>query len=582
MRRALLMLAFAGCGLDNGGNTQPGCRLDRRRDAPAASFRTTRSIRWRARSCRSARTRPSSTRRACCRSTGACRAAAPSLAFTEQAADGSQIGFIAADPGVYHVYVVIDGPSTCPYAEAFINVGAPGANADVFRLRTVPPPSVAPPQETYIQVKGGAAVDRKIALDPGIAATGLVKNTATGANVAAYLKFMPRSMPTAFTELFSSTTGIYSVRLLPLDHDVLVVPTDTALAPKLVTWTAVPMTSQLAVGAGTLVSGTVHGPTGAGLAGAKVQLYAGGVPSTLGTTAANGTFSVRTDFPTSATNVTVKVTPAATSGLPRLEATSAFNLANAMQIDYAASLATCDLANTPVRRGGTDQGNAQVSIVGSLAGVAGTINGVNATNTVRVSATANGAGRLPAMVVPRGSLSAVTELSTIDHAVSAVDTSGCAVASIDAPAMTTINGTTKRDATSTLDAIRAEAEPIGVLALAGVPPIQITSAASGTFALSLAGGGRYNVRFFDPQQRVAPLVVPNVAPGGVPTNAVLPKALAITGSVSVVSNGNPVIGASVQILCATCTGLGTSLPIGETATDTLSRYRIAVPDPGTM
>jgi hypothetical protein len=43
-----------------------------------------------------------------------------------------------------------------------------------------------------------------------------------------------------------------------------------------------------------------------------------------------------------------------------------------------------------------------------------------------------------------------------------------------------------------------------------------------------------------------------------------------------------VIGASVQILCATCTGLDATRPIAETATDTVSRYRIAVPDPGTM
>lgn len=504
------------------------------------------------------------------------------VAYTQQAADLSQISFVAPDPGIYKVEVVVGGTPSCSYGTTNINVGAPGANADVFRLRTVPSPALAPPQETYIQVKGGAEVDRTIALDAGVSVTGLVKDSATNAMVAGYLKFMPRTMPTAFTELFSASTGMYTLRLLPVDHDVLVVPTSTALAPKLVTWRAAPMTTQLEVGPGTVVTGTVRGPSGAGLAGAKVQLYAGGVPSTLGTTAGDGTFSVRTDFPASASNVTVKVTAPATSGLPRLEATSAFNLAPAMQINYAASLATCDLANTPVQRAGVDQGGAQVSVVGSLAGVAGTINSINATNSVRVGATASGAGRLPAMLVPRGALSAVTELAMNDHAVSAIDTSACNVTAIDAPAMTTINGTTKKTATATLDAVRVEAEPIGVLALAGVSPIQVTSDASGAFALPLAAGGRYNVRFIDPHQRVAPLVASNVAPGGVPTNAVLPKALALTGKVTVATSMNPVIGASVQILCATCTGLETARPITETATDTISRYRIAVPDPGTM
>jgi hypothetical protein len=49
-----------------------------------------------------------------------------------------------------------------------------------------------------------------------------------------------------------------------------------------------------------------------------------------------------------------------------------------------------------------------------------------------------------------------------------------------------------------------------------------------------------------------------------------------------VNNANPVIGASVQILCATCGGLELMRPIAETATNSVSRYAVAVPDPGTM
>jgi hypothetical protein len=502
--------------------------------------------------------------------------------FTEQAADGSQIGFVAPTQGIYRIRVDITNAPGCFSAERTVNVAAPGANADVFRLRTVPSPSLAPPQETFVQVKGGANLDRTIALDSGIAVNGLVRNSATSANVAAYLKFMPRSMPTAFTELFASASTGYQLRLLPLDHDVLVVPASTGLAPKLVRWTAVPLTAELFVGPGTVVTGTVRGPGGAGFGGAIVQLYAGGVPSTLATTAADGSYSVRTDFPSGATQVTVKVTPPAASGLPRLEATSAFNLAAALDVTYAASLQTCNLGGTPVRRASANQANARVSVVGTLAGVAGAINGVNATNTVRVTATANGSGVLPAMLVPRGPLSAVSELSMTDHAITAIDTSACSVASINAPAMTTIAGTTRYPNMNLLAGIRVDAEPIGELALAGVPPVQVVSNGSAAFALPLAGGGRYNVRFSDPQQRVAPLVADDVAPGGVPTNALLVQALSISGPVTVVSNGNPVVGASVQILCAMCSGLELMRPIAETATTSVSRYAIAVPDPGTM
>lgn len=511
------------------------------------------------------------------------------VAFTEQASDGSQIGFLAPEAGPYYVTLRISGPTSC-FESTVLNVTAPGANADLFRLRTVPSPSLAPPQETYIQVKGGGDADRAIALDSGIAVTGLVKNTATNAGVAAYLKFMPASMPTAFSEVFATSAGAYTLRLLPVDHDVLVVPSSTTLAPKLVRWTAVPLTTQLGVGPGTAVTGTVRGPNGVGFGGAKVQLYSGGVPSTLATTAADGTFSVRTDFPTTATDVTVKVTPPAASGLPRLEATGAFDLAQSVQVNYAASLATCDLGSTPVKRGGTNQPNARVTIVGTLPGVAGTVTAgttINATNSVVASATANGSGVLPARLVPRGALTAVTELSVPaqsppDHAASALDTSACNVTAIDAPTMTQIAGTTKLDDTTTLGNVRVEAEPVGDLALAGIAPVQVVSSAAGAFTLPLAPGGRYTVRFVDPQQRAAPLVADDVAPGGVPTNAILGKALFISGKVSVVNNMNPVVGASVQILCAGCSGIDAARPIAETATDTVSRYRIAVPDPGTM
>lgn len=505
------------------------------------------------------------------------------VTYTQEQADNSQIGFFAPTAGPYLVTVVVTGSRSC-YDQRTLNVSVPGANADVFRLRTVPAPNIAPPQETFIQVKGGADLNRAIALDSGIAVAGMVKNSVTNAAVPAYLKFMPTSMPTAFTEVFAPSSGMYSLRLLPLNHDVLVIPDPsiTGVAPRLVPWTAVPFTTELLVRPGTVVTGTVHGPSGAGFGGAKVQLYANNVPSTLATTAADGSFSVRTDFPMGATNITVKVTPGGTSGLPRLEATSTFNLGQPINVNYAASLATCDLGNTPVRRGATNQPNAQVTVVGSLAMVAGTISGVNATNTVVASATADGTGKMPSLLVPRGTLTAVTKLSMTDHAASALDTSACNVASIDAPAMTAVNGTTKNPAMTAISGIRIEAEASGMLALAGVPPIQITSAANGTFALPLAGGGRYNVRFADPQQRVAPLVVNDVAPLGVPTNALMPKALTISGEVSVVNNSNAVIGASVQLLCATCSGLDITRPIAETATDTVSRYRLAVPDPGTM
>lgn len=510
------------------------------------------------------------------------------ITHTQESTDGREIGFIAADPGFYDVSVGISGGFTaCPFASTTINVGAPGANANVYRLRASPRPSTqVPPQEQIIQVKGGANYVRDILLDPGVGAAGVVRNGVGGTGVTAYVKFMPVSLSNAFTELFTTSTGSYSTKLIGVTHDVLVIPTSTTLAPKLVQWT--PTTTSLVVGPGTSVSGIVLDPSGAGLVGAKVQLIGNGVPSTLATTVTGGSFTLRADYPANAT-MFVKVTPPATSGLPRLEASSAqFVLGQAIQVNYAAALSTtCNLLNTPVRRSAANQAGAKVTVVGNLAGIAGTVSvgatTVNALGSVRVAATADGAGRLPAMFVPRSAqLSAAIELGMDDFAVEALDTSACSVASIDAPAQTVATGIAKNEANAPLGGVRVEASPLGVLALADAQTVATTTASNGAFSLPLAAGGRYDVRFIDPYGRAARLDASNVTAAGVPSNAVLPLALTISGKVSVSGSSQPLSGTSVQLLCAQCSGVDAARPVAETATNNLSQYRIAVPDPGLL
>lgn len=508
------------------------------------------------------------------------------VGYTMEASDSSQIGFFAPTAGPYHVTVNISGSTSgCSYADGYINVLQPGAAQTFYRLRTLPSSGNVPPQESIIQVRGGADVVRDISLDPGITAQLAVQQSGTGAGVQAYVKMMPVSAPNAFTEAFTAANGTFTAKLLGQDHTALVIPTSTALAPALVTWT--PTSTALVIGAGNVVSGVVRGPGGTGLSGAKVQLSSGGVPSTVGTTLADGSFSLRTSFAVGA-SVTVKVTPPAASGLPRLEATGAFNLTTSMQVTYSASLATCDLFNSPVRRGGVNQANAKVTVVGALAGTSGSVLAgisVNATGTVRVAATADGTGKLPTMLVPRATaLSAVVELGAPelnDLAVDTIDTSACASLIIDAPALIVRTGTARNLATAVLSGVRVEATPIGALAAAEAQTITATTDASGAFSISLASGGRYNVRFVDPYARAARLEASNIAPASVPTSATLPKSLAVSGKITVIGSSQPVSSASIQLLCATCTGLEASRAVAETSSDTLG-YRIAVPDPGTM
>jgi hypothetical protein len=264
-----------------------------------------------------------------------------------------------------------------------------------------------------------------------------------------------------------------------------------------------------------------------------------------------------------------------------------FDTSQQVQVTYASSLATCDIGGDAVKNGsGVNQANAKVTIVGTLATTPGTVTtgttAINATGTVRVTTTANGSGQLPSTLVPRSSaLSAVTQLSATNFAVDALDTSACAAQTIDALAPITRTGTTS-NTSGALAGIRIEATPIGPLAQADAQPIVATSGTGGAFSIDLAAGGRYDVRFTDPQARAAPLAVMDIAPASLPGAPTLPKSLTMSGKVTVSNNPNPVIGASVQLLCATCTGIEATRPIAQAATDAQSNYRIAVPDPGTL
>ena len=493
------------------------------------------------------------------------------VAWTYQAQDHSQIDFIAATPGTYYVRVDIAGPANCPMStQSMLQVYSTTAQFVDYRMRVYPPAGIgAPPQETVVMVQAGTSFNRDYPLDPGQVFSGTVKNGATG--VPAYLRFMPASAPKGYVETFSAASGAYSTRLLAQNHDVLVVPMTAGLAPALVPWDLT--TTTLNVSAGNAVTGTVKDGAGNPLQGAQVQLTSGGVPSTLATTAADGSFTVRASFAPTAT-VDVSVTPPASRGLPVLAATGSFGATIAIQY---ANAATCDIGSTPVKRGATAEPNARVSVVGTIAN-AGTIGGATAAGTVRIVAQADGTAHLPSTLVPRAPLSAVVDLGGGDLAVAALDTSTCPALTIDAPARITTSGVTATTGSALIPNVGIEAIPSGALALAGTPPVVTTADSSGGFSLALASGGRYDITFTDPLGDNAPLVVAAATAANVPATAILPAALRVTGKVSVIGSANPVVGASVQMLCLAC-GAATP-PVAEAATNQISQYALGIPDPG--
>jgi len=508
------------------------------------------------------------------------------VAYSLAQADRSAISFPAPVPGVYTVWLDVGAASACPTALAPLNVLAPGAKQAQLRLQVTPPASAGvPPFEKLVTVLGGASFSLgTLALDPGLTAMAAVQGA--GGGVASYLRLMPVAAREAAVETFTDFAGAFTARVLSQPHDVLVIPAVAGYAPRLVRdWS--PSGATIAVGAGATVTGTVRGPGSAPLAGARVQLKIGQVPSTIGVTDGSGAFALLAE-PAPGAVISVDVAPPAGSGLPRLlaQSSTALDLAQPLQIGYSASLALRDLGGSMVRRQGAPLAGAKVVVVGSLS-AAGTVTAgataVSAAGLVQIAATASGAGALPPTLAPAGALSAVIEVAANDHAVAAIDLTSPAPVSIDAPPEVAIATQLRRpDGTPIADAV-LDAAPTGALALAGVTSsVRARSGAGGAVAARLAAGGHYDLRVHDPVLgRGAPLLALDATAQTIAASYALRPALTATGKLVLQGSPAPVGGAAVQFLCSLCSGLDRSRPIAEGTSLPDGTFTLLVPDPGT-
>jgi hypothetical protein len=497
--------------------------------------------------------------------------------FEDAQSDHSEITFLATESGAYDVTLDVSPSSGgfCPQGRATVNVltDLEGMKA---RLHVTPPASAgAPVIDRPLTIHDAMDFDMgAVVLEPGVIAAGQVRSGST--QIPAYLQFTPKGMDGAMVETFTTGTGAFSVRLLDQPHDVVVVPMIAGFAPQRLSYT--PSSTLISIGSGQTLIGNVHqGATK--IANAKVQLTIDGVPTTLATTDANGDFTTL-GVPISGATVKVEVTPAAASGLPRLEATGDLTVTGAIDVNYT-SLTMRNLSGVPVRRGGAAQATKNVSIVGTIA-AAGTITAgtvATATGYLRISTTTDAAGALPSQLAPAGPLYAVTTIAPGDLAVGAVDLTAGVPAQIDAPPPVAFAADAK-GGTDNLPGALLDLVPTGPAQLAGAPALHFTANGNGHVAGVVPANMTFDVRWTDPAGVRAPLVIQDTAQLAVTYQ--LPSAVYITGELTVTGSTNPVIGASVQVLCDACTGLEKLRPIAEVASDPHGAFSLAVPDPGAM
>ena len=308
-------------------------------------------------------------------------------------------------------------------------------------------------------------------------------------------------------------------------------------------------------------------PSGAALAGAHVQLSANGIPSTLTTTASDGSFTVLEKF--GAGPITVDVTPPDASGLPRLTATAAFVPTAAFAVTYASGLVPRDLAGAHVSSGGVPVANARVTLVGPVDTVGTVVAGVSASasGAVHATATTDASGALPTLRAAPRALAAVVEGTIL--AVAAVDLTAGAPSTIAVPATRTLAPMVLDAHALALAGVALDVVPTGALALAGLQPTRVYSDASGSATLVLAGGGDYEIRAHDPQSRAAPVTAIVDDDTGLSTIA-LHAATVVSGTIEIDGQAGGAPSALVQVLCKTgpsCVGVARTRPLAEVTTD---------------
>jgi len=320
--------------------------------------------------------------------------------------------FDATVVGSYSVTLQVTASNFCRPVTDILNVSAANANTAMVRLRLTPPAGASlPPQadQTVLVVGGGDfPLPASIVLAPGSALAGHL--TAPGGPLAAYLR-LDTDRP-AFAELFADATGAYSGFLPVRSYSVLAVPLAADVAPKLLSATFNQLASGLTLDAGDALSGVVHDAGGLPLAGARVAVATGALPSLLTETAADGTFSSHVRAASGPLSLTVL--PA--SGALHLELAAAAGVSVAAGSSLTASLPDVTTASfTPlaVRSNGGALPGAIVTFVDARGLPAGSVvvDGTShpATAAVRASFIADASGALPAIALPTGSYHVIVD-----------------------------------------------------------------------------------------------------------------------------------------------------------------------------
>ena len=198
--------------------------------------------------------------------------------------------------------------------------------------------------------------------------------------------------------------------------------------------------------------------------------------------------------------------------------------------------------------------------------------------TLRVAATANGAGRVESPLVDRTS-SLVVRASDGSEArilrdvpwatapVSTLTLESLVAVSVDANVLGTA-----------VEGALVEVEPMGLLA-PQTTLTRATTAATGSAALSVIRGGSFQLTVGHPTAGQHTQFLTDVQAGAI-GQVTLPGTVLVDGQISIGSSSEAGAGAQVRLYCDDCTGADAERVHASAVADGTGRYMLRIADPG--
>jgi hypothetical protein len=475
--------------------------------------------------------------------------------------------------GSYTFYVSFEG-SGCT-GTATVDVHGHHSIAANYRLRVSPPESARVPlQDIFVTVYGNENQSLPITLGKGTPIIGTL-NGPSGP-IAGEVRLVADNGPDAVA--LTDASGSFALGVSSEGrYTPLLIPRLATLAPRTLgrdTGAALGA-ADFTVGAGQPVTGTVLDAAGHPLTGAKVLLRSGILPSGLGVTATDGSFSLRAE-PAGDYALLVGADGWPELLLPGLVVAGPLTLAVRHQLGRAAVSAKVVASD-----GKTPVGGARVSLRSPYLDGAATVNGSTAGVRGKVNQVvlSQPDGTLPPLALPPLPAGALYDLlieppAGITDGVTALRRP---LAGDDSwtlalqPRMTISGLITDRQGQPVVSARVTGFQTAGL----GAAP-STTSGTDGHYALAVDPGSPITLLVEPPDATPLASVSIKLPAGTSRADALLPAGLRLSGTVNAPTTGT-LPSALVEALCGSC---GSDQPLASTVTRPDGSFDLYLPDPG--